>query len=291
MTTVLDENIHNIAVVGSFDDCQRIMKELAGDLEFKRTYSLGAVNSVNWARVVAQIVYYVKAALDVRQAAGADTVRVAVPTGNFGNVLAGWYAMRMGAPISRLLLATNRNDILARFFRTGEYSLGKVWQTLSPSMDIQVASNFERYLYYRVGSDPERLRDMMDQFARTGSLRVDVAGSDGVDPAFTAESADEEQTLATIRKYHAEHRYLLDPHTAVGVSVAERLADAGGDPIICLATAHPAKFPEAIEKATGRDLAHHPKIDALAELPTSYTVVPNDKEKVRQLLVEAIGRR
>lgn len=291
MTTVLDENVYNIAVVGSFDDCQRIMKELAGDLEFKRTYSLGAVNSVNWARVVAQIVYYVKAALDVRQATGAQTVRVAVPTGNFGNVLAGWYALQMGAPISRLLLATNRNDILARFFRTGEYSLGKVWQTLSPSMDIQVASNFERYLYYRVGGDPERLRDMMDRFHGTGSLSVDAAGPDGVDPVFAAESADEEQTLATIRKYHAEHGYLLDPHTAVGVSVAERLADAGSDPIVCLATAHPAKFPEAIEKATGRDLAHHPKIDALIELPTHYTVVPSDREKVRQLLVEAIGRR
>jgi len=289
MTTVLDDNVHNIAVVGSFDDCQRIMKELAGDLDFKRSYSLGAVNSVNWARVVAQIVYYVKAASDVCRATAAEAVRVTVPTGNFGNILAGWYAMKMGAPISKLILATNRNNILARFFNTGEYSLGQVWQTLSPSMDIQVASNFERYLYYRTGCDPERLRAMMEQFASTGCLQVEVAEGEGVDPAFASDSASEEQTLETIRKYHTEYDYLLDPHTAVGVSVAERLAEGDGDPIVCLATAHPAKFPEAIVKATGRDIAHHPKIDALMELPTRCTVVPNDKEKIRRFLVEAIG--
>ncbi|MGB2820644.1 MAG: threonine synthase, partial [Phycisphaerae bacterium] len=220
MTTVLDDNVHNIAVEGSFDDCQHIMKTLAGDLDFKRRYSLGAVNSVNWARVLAQIVYYFKAVFDVRKAAGADAVRVCVPTGNFGNILAGWYAMKMGAPISRLILATNLNNILARFFNTGEYSLGELWKTLSPSMDIQVASNFERYLYYRTGGDPARLREMMAGFAATGRLQVDVPDGQPVDPQIASGSADEEQTLETIRRYHAEHGRLLDPHTAVGVSVA-----------------------------------------------------------------------
>jgi len=289
MTTVLDANVHNVAVQGSFDDCQGIMKRLAADLAFKRTYRIGAVNSVNWARVVAQIVYYLKAAFDVRKATGAEAVRVCVPTGNFGNILAGWYAMKMGAPIRQLILATNRNNILARFFNEGEYSLGEVWKTMSPSMDIQVASNFERYLYYRTGEDGEGLRAMMEGFARTGRLTVDVADGEAVDPDFLSDSADEEQTLETIRKYWLEHEYLLDPHTAVGVSVAERLAGQGGEPVVCLATAHPAKFPAAIEKATGRDLAHHPRIDELTDLPTRCAVLPNDQEAVRRFIVETIG--
>jgi len=291
MTTVLDDNVHNLAVTGTFDDCQRIMKDLAADLDFKRPYRIGAVNSVNWARVLAQIVYYVKAAFDVQQATGAAAARVSVPTGNFGNILAGWYAMQMGAPISQLLLATNRNNILDRFFAAGTYSLGTVYKTFSPSMDIQVASNFERYLYYRTGEDAEALRAMMARFRKTGELAV-PPGPDGVvDPAIASGMADEDQTLATIRRTWREHEYLLDPHSAVGVCVAERLAGDGGDPIVCLATAHPAKFPAAIEQATGEDLAHHPAIDALAEMETRCTVVPNDKEKVRRFIVETVGAR
>jgi threonine synthase len=289
MTTVLDDNVHNIAVRGSFDDCQGIMKALAADLEFKRTYRIGAVNSVNWARVVAQIVYYVKAALEVQKATAAEAVRICVPTGNFGNILAGWYAMRMGAPISRLILATNLNNILARFFNSGEYSIGKLWKTLSPSMDIQVASNFERYLYYRTGQDPAALRAMMEQFCRTGRLQVDVPAGEPVDAQIASDSADEQQTLETIRRYWQEHGYLLDPHTAVGVSVAARLAGEDGQPVLCLATAHPAKFPDAIRQATGRDVAHHPEIDKLTELPTRCTELPNDKEQVRQFIIETVG--
>ncbi|MCK4277110.1 MAG: threonine synthase, partial [Phycisphaerae bacterium] len=179
MTTVLDDNVHNIAVQGTFDDCQRIMKALASDLDFKRRYHLGAVNSVNWARVLAQMVYYFKGIFDVQRATGAERVRLAIPTGNFGDILAGWYAMQMGAPISQLILATNENDILARFFQTGRYCLGELHQTLSPAMDIQVASNFERYLYYKLGADAGRVRELMTQFAGTGELSVEP-GSNGV---------------------------------------------------------------------------------------------------------------
>ncbi len=289
MTTVLDDNVHNLAVAGSFADCQNIMKSLAGDLGFKRTYNLGAVNSVNWARVLAQIVYYFKAAFDVREATGEKRIRVCVPTGNFGNVLAGWYARRMGAPISRLILATNRNDILARFFNTGDYSLGKVFQTLAPSMDIQLASNFERYLYYRVGGSPAGLRTMMGQLRQTGSLRVEPDESGAVDPLFAPASADEQQLLDTIRTTWQDHKYLLDPHSAVGVSVARQLAASGAEPIVCLATAHPAKFPAAIRRATGEDLARHPAIDRLMELPTRCTAIDNDLRDVRRFIVEAIG--
>jgi threonine synthase len=289
MTTVLDDNVHNLAVRGSFDDCQNIMKSLAGDLEFKRKYHLGAVNSVNWARVLAQIVYYFRAAFEACAAAGSKAAAICVPTGNFGNVLAGWYARQMGAPIGRLILATNRNDILARFFCTGEYSLGKVAPTLAPSMDIQVASNFERYLYYRVGSSPAALTALMDQLRKTGALRVAPDGSGAVDPLFASAAADEQQILGAIGTTWRDHKYLLDPHSAVGVSVARRLAGGIDEPIVCLATAHPAKFPDAIRRATGEDLAHHPAIDRLMDLPTRRTDVPNDADKVREFVVKTVA--
>jgi threonine synthase len=335
MTSVLDANVHNMAVDGSFDDCQRLMKELAGDLEFKRRHSIGAVNSVNWARVLAQIVYYFKTAFDVQEACAKSrqgvrenasegagdrqAIRVAVPTGNFGDVLAGWYAMKMGAPIRQLILATNENDILARFFQTGVYSRGPVYHTLSPSMDIQIASNFERYLYYKVGCDARRLAGLMNDFAATGALRVEKDKGGAVDPAFAAGAATQEEVLAVLRKYYEQHGYLLDPHTAVGVCVAEKIGDpsplgevppsGGGEgcplpalslrergeeraapsPIVCLATAHPAKFPDAIRKATGKDIARHPAIDALMNLPTRCEVLPNDPQAVRRYIERTIG--
>jgi len=288
MTTVPDANVHNIAVEGSFDDCQTIMKTLAADLPFKRAYSLGAVNSVNWARVMAQIVYYFRAALDVTKATGADAVRVSVPTGNFGDILAGWYAMKMGAPIRRLILATNENDILCRFFNTGEYSLGEVRQTYSPSMDIQVASNFERYLYYRAGSEAAALRGLMREFAEAGALHVPTEDGGAVDPDFLAARSTNEDCLETIRRHHERHEYVLDPHTACGVHAAEQ-APAAAEPTVCLATAHPAKFPAAIEKATGRaDLARHPKIEELMELPTRCRTLPNDKQAVREFIRQTV---
>ncbi len=288
MTTVLDDNVHNIAVKGSFDDCQRIMKALACDLDFKRRYHIGAVNSVNWARVLAQMVYYFKGVFDVQRATGADRVRLAVPTGNFGDILAGWYAMQMGAPISQLILATNENDILARFFQTGRYCLGELHQTLAPAMDIQVASNFERYLYYKLGADAGRVRELMTQFAGTGELSIEPGSNGVVDVQLTGGTGTREASLGAIKRYHERYGYLLDPHTAVGVAVAEEKG-LSGDPVICLATAHPAKFPEAIREATGQDLAHHPSIDALSDLPTRCEVLPNDLEPIRQFIVKTVG--
>lgn len=288
MTTVLDANVHNLALEGSFDDTQRILKAVAGDLAFKRRHSLGAVNSVNWARVLAQIVYYIHASLSVTAATGAPGVRFSVPTGNFGDILAGWYAMRMGAPIRRLVLATNRNDILARFFKTGEYSVGEVHGTLSPSMDIQVASNFERYLYYRLGEDAEALRDAMDHFAGGGGISVPPE-SGVVDTAFRAGAATEEETLETIARIHRDYAYILDPHTAVGVCVAEKLQGESA-PTVCLATAHPAKFPDAVRRATGRDgLAWHKRIAELENLETRSTLLPATVDAVRDYIVAALA--
>ncbi|MFP4141112.1 MAG: threonine synthase [Phycisphaerae bacterium] len=287
MTTVLDENVHNIAVRGSFDDCQRIMKTLSGDLEFKRRYALGAVNSVNWARVLAQIVYYFHGVFRVQEDTGQSTVDLCVPTGNFGDILAGWYARQMGLPIGRLICATNQNDILARFFNTGEYSLGEVHRSHSPSMDIQVASNFERYLYYLLGEDGEALKARMAEFARTGALHVE-AGDEGVDPTFTAGRASEQQTLDAIRRTWDRYHYLLDPHTAVGVHVAGDRIRAQ-TPMLCLATAHPAKFPAAIAVATGReDIATHPTIEKLAELPTRCVTLDDDVQAVRAFIEQTV---
>jgi threonine synthase len=288
MTTVLDENVHNVAIEGDFDDCQRIVKSLASDLDFKSAYALGAVNSINWARVMAQIVYYFRAFLELHGVTGAEAMRVCVPTGNFGNILAGWYAMKMGLPIERLILATNENDILARFFSSGEYVRGEVVQTLSPAMDIQAPSNFERYLFYRVGRDHARVRALMEQFAEEDAFRIEPGEDGAVDPDFEAAAAGVEECLDAIRRYHGEHGYLLDPHTAIGVAVAEK-AGLAGSPIVCVSTAHPAKFPEAIERAVGEDIAHHPDIDALMELPTRCTVLPDDREAVREFITDTVG--
>lgn len=285
MTSVLDSNVFNLAVEGTFDDCQHLMKTIFADVDFKTEHSLGSVNSVNWARVLAQTVYYFYSFFRVQERTGASEVQFSVPTGNFGDILAGYLAVQMGLPAKKLILATNENNILSRFFNTGEYSLGEVVPTLSPSMDIQVASNFERYLYYRTGCDAAKLTAMMQHFGETGSLTVD-----GADELFVAGEGNTAETLATIRKYYDECDYTLDPHTAVGVAVAERFmgrANPPGEPsvpTICLATAHPAKFTDAIEQAVGT-AAHHPVLDALADAETRCESISNEIDKVKDYLV------
>ncbi len=288
MTTVMDANVFALAVRGSFDDCQEIVKELFGDLPFRDRCALGAVNSINWARILSQVVYYFYAAFRVMERTGKPRVRFAVPTGNFGDAFAGYLAWRMGLPISRLLLATNENDILARFFNTGIYRRGRLCHTLSPSMDIQIASNFERYLFYRAGEDPQRLRAWMAQFQATGELQPKGGLTGKPDPFFAAGSADAAACLAAIRDCYSAHGYLLDPHSAVGWYVAQSFLDPE-EPMICLATAHPAKFSEAIRQATGRDLAHHEILDALTGLPERRTVLPASAPAVREFMQTKIG--
>lgn len=275
MTTVPDANVHCIAIKGTFDDGQRVLKEVFNDLGFKRDYQLGAINSVNWARVLAQVVYYFWSAFRVQEATGAAAVQVAVPTGNFGDIFAGYIAVRMGAPIRRLVLATNENDILSRFFRSGEYSQGAVCPTLSPSMDIQVASNFERYLYYRVGENSDKVRELMAAFARDKKIVI----ADGGDPLFAAGRGDTAMTIDAIQRYYAAEKYILDPHTAVGVAVAEQFLDDAA-PMVCLATAHPAKFSAAIAQALGGDLAKHPALEALKGLPVRRVLLEPDKRVI-----------
>lgn len=247
MTTASSPNIRNIAVEGTFDDCQRIVKTLFADESLSRRCDLGGVNSINWVRLAVQSTYFLTAAA---RRPGAALI---VPTGNFGDIFAGYAAKRMGAPIGALIAATNRNDIVRRAIETGVYEPAGVAATTSPSMDIQVASNFERLLFEASGRDAAALSALMDAFARDRRFVIPGAWRDEIAADFAAERADEADVAATMRRVHSGRGLLIDPHTAVGLVAAEKLRAAGRlkGHAICLATAHPAKFPDAVEDATG----------------------------------------
>jgi threonine synthase len=281
MTTVLDDNVYNIAIRGSFDDGQAIVKKIFGDVEFKTTHRLGAINSINWARVLAQVVYYVQSCLHVLGHEKDSSVDFAIPTGNFGDIFAGYIAKKMLPPgtIRQLILATNDNDILTRFVASGHYSLGEVRVTSSPSMDIQAASNFERYLYYLEDSDPLRTRELMEEFGRSGKL--DLSGRhDQIRRDFCACAVTEEEVAKTIADFHSEYAYVLDPHTAVGVKAAEKFK-AKGVPMVCLATAHPAKFSLVVEKAIGREVEAPPALAGILEAPTRCEIMEARREAIQ----------
>ena len=259
MTTVTDDNVFNLAVAGTFDDAQSIVKEIFGDLEFKGKYALGAVNSINWARVLAQVVYYFYAWFKINQETGCNEIEVSVPTGNFGDIFAGYIAKSMGIPIRRLILATNANNILSRFVNQGDYSTSNVCHSLSPSMDIQVASNFERYLYFLLESNPGAVLKAMDGLQKEGKMEFTTEQLHQVQKTFAAASVNDQETLQTIADFYRETGYILDPHTAVGVHAGRKTR--GGDcPLVCLATAHPAKFGDAVKAAIGQ----------LPELPAAF---------------------
>lgn len=276
MTTVTDANVFNLAVEGTFDDAQSIVKEIFGDLAFKEKYALGAVNSINWARVLAQVVYYFYAWFRVNREAGCSSVEVSVPTGNFGDIFAGYIAKAMGVPISRLILATNANNILSRFVNNGDYSTAEVQHSLSPSMDIQVASNFERYLYYLLGSNPEAVIRAMDSFRKTGRLEFNKELLDQVQRTFAAAAVDDDETLQTIAACFKETGYILDPHSAVGVA-AGRQTRKGDCPLVCLATAHPAKFGDAVEAAIGKQ----------PEMPSAFREIDKLPRKLDTIAAKA----
>ena len=288
MTTVTDANVHNIAIRGTFDDCQNMVKTLFNDLEFKKKYSLGAVNSINWARVMAQVVYYFYAWLRVKDIES-KPVYFSVPTGNFGDIFAGYVAKRMGLPIEKLLLATNENNILARFINDGDYSLAGVVATVSPSMDIQVASNFERYLYHLFAENPDRVLAAFAELREKGRISFTAADMEQARKELCAASVDQARTLETIGDFFKETGYLLDPHTAVGVRSALDLlpSDAAR---VCLATAHPAKFDEAVEKAIGKPAAVPACIAALEGLPTRCEVMDVDLLQVKEFVIQKLGQ-
>ncbi|HET9903558.1 MAG TPA: threonine synthase [Xanthobacteraceae bacterium] len=285
MTTPTEGNIHAVAIDGTFDDCQAIVKALFNHHAFRDRVRLSAVNSINWARIVAQAVYYFTAAV----ALGAPHRKVAftVPTGNFGDVFAGYVAMRMGLPIDRLVIATNTNDILARTLATGVYEVRPVVPTVSPSMDIQVSSNFERLLFEASGRDAATVRRLMGALAQGGRFDLPSALLETVRAHFAAGRASEEETAATIRTVRKETGYLADPHTAVALAVAEKEPHDPAIPMVVLATAHPAKFPEAVEAACGIRPELPDWLRHLHERPERVTLLPADAREVERVVLAA----
>jgi threonine synthase len=283
MTTVVAANVLNLAVRGTFDDCQDLMKAMFNDAPFRQAQQLAAVNSINWARVAAQAVYYVWAAL--RLGGPERSVAFCVPTGNFGNVYAGRVAAAIGLPVERLVIATNENDILARFVATGRYARGSVTPTTSPSMDIQVASNFERLLLELEGGDAERTRGRMQAFAQSGAFALDCP----LPGLFAGGSADQAEVAATIATTLRATGELVDPHTGVALAIAARHRPPPGVPMVSLATAHPAKFPEAVEAATGIRPALPERYADLMTRPERCAVVDNDLAAVEAAVRATFG--
>ncbi|EXG83316.1 threonine synthase [Saccharibacillus sacchari] len=284
MTTVNDENVLNLSVHGNFDDCQRIIKELFSDLEFKSKHHLRAINSINFVRILAQTVYYFYAYFQAEKQVGDDSkkINVSVPSGNFGNIFSGFLAKKMGLPINKLIIATNENNILERFVTTGEYQPGEFRKTHSPSMDIQVASNFERYLYYLLDEDAVEVSKYMQQLAEGRKIVVEGELLQRVQSELHALGATNEQNLQLIGKYRSETGYLLDPHTACGVAASEAFTEEG-EVTVSFATAHPAKFDEAIRLL---DITQEFPVE-IAELIAKdqyQTVIDNDKAEVTRQL-------
>lgn len=291
MTTVRAPNVHNIAVEGaSFDDCQAIVKRLFGDPELARRHRLGAVNSINWARLMAQVVYYFAAALQL--GAPERPVAFSVPTGNFGDVFAGYAAARMGLPMTRLIVATNVNDILHRALSEGDYSIGAVTPTAAPSMDIQVSSNFERLLFDLADRDGAALAAQMTGFEGSRAMRLTAQQRAGAAALFSSARADAADKARAMR-WAWEHcgGLAIDPHTAVGLHAARAIPMPRGVPVVTLATAHPAKFRDAVERATGHRPALPARVGDLFAREERYVTLPNDYDAVRgHILARAAPR-
>ncbi|MGB0750197.1 MAG: threonine synthase [Magnetospiraceae bacterium] len=288
MTTVMAANVHNIALEGTFDDCQDYVKALFNDMAFRDRYTLSAVNSINWARIMAQIVYYFWAAV----ALGAPDRKVtfAVPTGNFGNVYAGYCARKMGLPIAGYQVASNRNDILTRYFETGTMQMVPVEPSLSPSMDIQVSSNFERLLADHY-ADGAALAAALTAFRETGSQSFGDDRWQAILESFRGYRLDDDSTKTVIREIYESTGELLDPHTATGVAAALSLPRDAGTPVVALATAHPAKFPDAVQAASGIRPVLPPRMADLFDREENCTVLGNDLDAVRAHITETLSLR
>jgi threonine synthase len=285
MTTPTESNVHAVAVKGTFDDCQALVKGMFNDHAFRDRMSLSGVNSINWARIVAQVTYYFVAAA----ALGAPhrAMRFAVPTGNFGDILAGWVAKRMGLPIEQLVIASNANDILPRAHATGLYEMRSVVETSSPSMDIQISSNFERYLFEASGRDAGYIRGIMGSLAQGRRFELGVC-AERFKREFGAAAASEAQVAEAIRRTKAESGYLMDPHTACGLVALEGAAPQSDVPGIVLSTAHPAKFPDAMEKITGERPGLPSRLSSLLTDTERFPVIENDLGAVKQFVEGAV---
>ncbi len=283
MTTVTSSNVHAIEIDGTFDDCQDIVKAMFAHDTFRDEVRLGAVNSINWARVMAQVVYYVWAA---RRIGRGGPVSFSVPTGNFGNVFAGETARRMGVPVAQFVVGSNRNDILTQFFGTGSMTIGEVSPSLSPSMDIQVSSNLERLVFDVLGRDGAKVADFMMRFRGEGTIALEADQMNLLAETWSGCSVDDRATLDTIARYHRVKAMTVDPHTAVGLLAGEQLRVTTDVPMISLATAHPAKFPDAVESAIGERPALPDYIGDLFALQERFATLPNDLATVETFVLD-----
>ena len=276
MTTVEEKNVFNIAIDGNFDDCQNIVKSMFSDLEFSKSINMSGVNSINWARIIAQAVYYFYTYFKL----GSETVSFSVPTGNFGDVFAGYLAKKMGLPIDKLIVATNANDILHRAISKGDYISKQVKETLSPSMDIQLASNFERLIYYINNSESSKTVDIMKKI-KQNSYQIEKNNLEIIQKDFLSESCNEQETLDIIKKNYEENNIILDPHTAVGVGVVNKLSF---NDCVVLSTAHPCKFPDAINNAINKheELPH--ELKNVLDKDESFQVLKNNTEEVKKFV-------
>lgn len=285
MTTLASPNVHALAVEGTFDDCQNMVKGMFNNARFRDELQLSGVNSINWARVAAQVVYYFTAA--VALGAPHRPVSFSVPTGNFGDILAGWVAKRMGLPIDRLMIGTNANDILARTLGSGSYEIKGVHPTTSPSMDIQISSNFERLLFEAYGRNGEAVRRLMASLHQSRAFLIDAEPLARIREEFAAQAVDEDNVIAEMTETYRSTGYVLDPHSAVGTRAGRALLKQDPEtPVVALSTAHPAKFPDAVERATGVRPALPPHMADLMERQESFTVLPNDQAAVERFIRE-----
>ncbi|NNK79411.1 MAG: threonine synthase [Litoreibacter sp.] len=285
MTTPVEDNVHALAVEGDFDTCQAAVKDMFNDFEFRDGVRLAGVNSINWARVLAQVVYYFTSAVSL--GAPDRAVSFTVPTGNFGDIFAGYIAKRMGLPIEKLIIATNQNDILHRTLVSGAYTTEGVIPSISPSMDIQVSSNFERALFMAYDGDGAAVASQMDDLKRTGSFTISQGAIEALRETYDSGRVSEEETSAMITQATAHMGELLCPHSAVGVKVAAE--HLGTTPMITLATAHPAKFPAAVEAATGQHPALPERMSDLFERPERLTELPGDLSVIQSVIRERIA--
>jgi len=282
MTTVKDKNVFNIAIEGNFDDCQNLVKSMFEDLDFSKSIKMSGVNSINWARIIAQIVYYFFSYFKINDSS--QKINFSVPTGNFGDVFAGYIAKKMGLPINKLIVATNKNDILKRVISTGVYKPKEVLHTISPSMDIQVASNFERLIFYINSNDDQITLKKMEELKKNNEFKLNGEQMSILRDDFISESLSEDETKDVIKKINKNYNILVDPHTAIGIGVLDKLSNDGIN--IILSTAHPSKFPEAVKEATGKHPELPPKIKKIIEEEEKFDILPNDLNLIKKFIKE-----
>ena len=282
MTTIGSHNVYNLAIKGSFDDCQKIVKELFNENEFREKINMSGVNSINWARIICQIVYYFYSYFKLKE----KNISFSVPTGNFGDIFAGYVAKKMGLPINKLIVATNENDILQRVINKGEYKPDEVKPSLSPSMDIQVASNFERLLFYIVGEDADKVNSMMNSLHDKGFFQLNKNEINEIKKDFIAVKVSDKETLSIIKEVYEKNQFILDPHTATAFGAIKKNNDISN--LVALGTAHPYKFFETVKEATGNDVSPPKQLEKIVDKDEKFDILENNTSEVKKYILNKI---